>query len=220
MDIDKAFEVETGILIEDGPFYTGGASSPIGLDLPVNTLYVQNVGDRVVIWQKYDTLVTDWRVFPAQDIGFDPTGLETSATDVQEAIAEQVERAYGKDFAVATRDTTLRASSTSFTEYLSLNFTVTAPALNQYRLNSYFVWGHSSTSNDGRARVLVDGNNVGEIRIEPKDTGNNQRIPDNILSYLDDLSPGDHTVSLQLRPSNNGNTTSFYKGIIELWRVK
>ena len=92
---DQAFEVENGVSFTEqnesnvGPFLTGGASSPIGLDLSINTLYYQNDGTRVIVWQKFDTGVNDWRAYPAGDISYDPTGLpnfDPSDTDVKKAL--------------------------------------------------------------------------------------------------------------------------------------
>lgn len=92
----RSLEVENGMTVTEenstveGPFYTGGPSSPVGLDLSQNTFYVQNTGDRVIVWQKFGAGVNDWVIFPASDVSFDPTGLvnlEPSDTDVQAAVA-------------------------------------------------------------------------------------------------------------------------------------
>lgn len=65
IDVNKAQEIQNGLRVSDngteGPFYTGGPTSPVGLDLPVDTIYVQNIGTGgVVVWRKYDTGVNDW----------------------------------------------------------------------------------------------------------------------------------------------------------------
>ena len=53
IDPDKAFEVPSGIKIEDdGPFITGGAASPIGLGLPQDTVYHQTTATGIVTWIK------------------------------------------------------------------------------------------------------------------------------------------------------------------------
>lgn len=91
---DLAFEAENGVQVTEnnssvlGPFYTGGPNSPVGLDLSVNTFYVQNTGDRVVLWQKFGPLVSNWRVYPASDIGFNNTGTDFSSDNVQDALEE------------------------------------------------------------------------------------------------------------------------------------
>lgn len=93
---DSSTEVENGVTVvaqdsgDIGPFYTGGPSSPVGLDLSVNTFYVQNTGSRCIVWQKFGAGVNDWVIFPASDISFDPTGLvnlEPTDINVQLAVA-------------------------------------------------------------------------------------------------------------------------------------
>lgn len=89
MNVDKAFEVENGIDVEGGPFYTGGPLSPVGQGLPDRTVYVQTIGSGVLVWQKFgvgDT-ASDWRLYPASGISFDPTGANTlTATNLQDAV--------------------------------------------------------------------------------------------------------------------------------------
>ncbi len=63
IDPNNAFEVESGLQVNDsGPFYTGGPSAPMGLDLPVRTMYVQTLTDSFLIWTKFGTGVNDWTV--------------------------------------------------------------------------------------------------------------------------------------------------------------
>lgn len=72
IDVAKAFEANSGFRPNDngtaGPFYTGGPASPVGLDLPVDSFYVQNQGaGGVVFWRKYGTGVNDWTKTLAND---------------------------------------------------------------------------------------------------------------------------------------------------------
>lgn len=65
IDVNKTFEVANGLRVSDngteGPLYTGGPTSPVGLDLPVDSFYVQNQGSGgVVLWRKYGTGTSDW----------------------------------------------------------------------------------------------------------------------------------------------------------------
>lgn len=68
INADKAFEVSSGLVVNDrangntieGPFFTGGPSSPIGLNLPTGSYYVQNRTDGVLVWRKYGNNSTDW----------------------------------------------------------------------------------------------------------------------------------------------------------------
>ena len=88
MNVNKAYEAENGFLVENGPFYTGGSSSPVGLDLPTKTLYLQTTASGILLWRKFNTGVNDWRQLSAQDIPFDKTGLKFNATDIRSALDE------------------------------------------------------------------------------------------------------------------------------------
>jgi hypothetical protein len=71
MDISKAFSTESGIIIDEqngGPFFTGGTASPVGLDLPTQTVYVRPTANGPEIWRKFGAGVNDWRILSAQDI--------------------------------------------------------------------------------------------------------------------------------------------------------
>lgn len=58
---DRAFESEDGFLVSgDGPFFTGGAASPVGLDLPISTLYTQVLASGVVLWKHNSSDPNDW----------------------------------------------------------------------------------------------------------------------------------------------------------------
>lgn len=81
MDYSKAFSAENGIIIDEvnsGPFYTGGTSSPVGLDLPVETFYCQNTSTGIVVWRKYSTGVNDWS--RQQNLDFMQKAVDTSET--------------------------------------------------------------------------------------------------------------------------------------------
>ena len=67
MDIDKAFEVDFGVVVNfddntEGPFYTGGPSNPFGLNLPDRTIYVQHDASGIIIWRKFGNNVNDWAI--------------------------------------------------------------------------------------------------------------------------------------------------------------
>lgn len=95
MDITKAQEVLYGYIanpdeVTEGPFFTGGPSSPIGVNLPERSFYLQTIAGGVLLWKKFGTGVNDWRQISAQDIPYDPTGdlsLEPTDTNVDLAIA-------------------------------------------------------------------------------------------------------------------------------------
>ena len=127
MDIDKAYSVDNGLIIDEdtgGPFYTGGTASPVGLDLPEKTFYLQTVSGGVLLWRKYGVGVNDWRQLSAQDIPFDPAGLRLRATDLYDTIKELREKnAYVPD----TNATTLNGTKTLInTSLFQQQFTGTA----------------------------------------------------------------------------------------------
>jgi len=93
LDISKAYSVENGVIIDEdngGPFYSGGTASPIGLDLPTQTFYVQPTAGGPIIWRKFSTGVNDWRQLSAQDIPFVDTGstYKPATTDINKALEE------------------------------------------------------------------------------------------------------------------------------------
>ncbi len=71
LDQNKVFEGLNGFKVLDGvtegPIYTGGPNSPVGLDFPVGTFYVQNNGTGAVIWRKWNGGVNDWVKAPPND---------------------------------------------------------------------------------------------------------------------------------------------------------
>jgi len=227
MDIAKAFEAENGFTVstdnEDGPFYTGGASSPVGLDLPTRTIYVQtNPSSKVIIWQKFSTGINDWRQLSAQDIPFDATNAQNvTDTDMQSLGETLSNRNFGKDFDASLKTADETTTGSSFTVYSSLTFDVTAESTpNIYRINANFVWGHNSASNDIRVQLLLDGVQVGEeLRQEPKDAGADQRYYSNILGPGLNLTAGSHTIDLQYRPATASRVSRMFQASLEVWRV-
>lgn len=58
---DKSYEVDNGFTVKDGPSITGGSSSPIGLDRPTSTIYIQTEATGIKIWRHFSTNVNDWQ---------------------------------------------------------------------------------------------------------------------------------------------------------------
>lgn len=225
MDINRAFEILNGLAVNpdevtDGPFYTGGPMSPIGLDLPERTFYIQNISGGVIIWRKFGTGVNDWRQLSAQDIPFDPSSVDLISTNGQAAIEELANRNYGKDASSKTKEVDEFTTGTVFSEYDSLVFTVNDNSgSNKYRIAANFFYGHNSASNDIRARLTLDGSPVYEIRVEPKDSGIDQRLPAHIVDYPVNLTNGNHTIGLEYRPSSGNRVSRMYRSTLEVWRV-
>lgn len=70
IDKDKSHDVDNGIIVNindngdsiEGPFFTGGPDSPMGLDLPINTFYAQTTSTGVLNWRKFGSNDTDWLI--------------------------------------------------------------------------------------------------------------------------------------------------------------
>lgn len=229
IEINKAHDVDHGLLINDpnsgnnveGPFITGGPNSPVGLNLPEKTMYVQNTASGIIVWEKYSNGVNDWKIYPANKIGFDPANVDITATDVQAAIESQANRHYGKDY--QDEETIFNDSTTggAFKIFQIFNFNVSDDSgSNKYRVQSNFFWGHNSASNDIRVQLLVDGTLIYEMRKEPKDPGSDQRIDGLIAGAIGNLSQGTHSVTLQYRPATASRVSRMYRAYSEIWRVE
>lgn len=90
MNFNRAFEADNGFLVSDtNTFFTGGTSSPVGLDLPQGTLYTQETVSGINIWKKYGLLANEWRIISAQDIPYDDSGNSIIVgQDVQAALSD------------------------------------------------------------------------------------------------------------------------------------
>lgn len=127
---------------------------------------------------------------------------------------------FGMNKAWSKKQANETTTGNSWAVYDTLDFTVTDSAVNEFRVNVDFFWGHSNVSNDIRVQFLLDGNLIGnEMRVEPKDAGSDQRYQNNILDYLTNLSLGDHTLTLRYRPATNNRISRLYYSIIEAWRI-
>jgi len=113
---NKALDADYGFLVNNGPFFTGGASSPVGLDLPVGTIYGQTASTGLKLWRKYNTGVNDWIVSQPMDF-------------------------YQKVSATAETSTT---STTTFSNKLTL--TTPALPSGNYRINWMFKWRAANAS--------------------------------------------------------------------------
>lgn len=223
-DITRAYEIEYGVIPNPdsgGPFITGGSASPIGLALDISTIYIQTFSTGIRIWKKFDTGNSDWRQISAQDIPFDPSSVDLVGTNSQLAIEELANRHYGKDFIELTKEASETTTGGSFTTYSTLTFNVSdSSGSNKYRLNASFNWGHNAASNDIRIRTRIDGTNIDELRIEPKDAGTDQRFQNNIVSYEVNLSQGNHVFDIQYRPATASRVSRMYRSVLEVWRVE
>lgn len=230
---DRSLDVENGLKVFDdnleGPFYTGGPSSPVGQNLGQGSIYAQNVGDRVIFWQKFGAGANDWRIYPSQDVSYDVSNLiENSAADLiglnntKQVVDALAERNYGKDFSSSTRVATVSQTGTTFNVYDTLNVQVSqiSTATNRYRLEANFTWRHSSAARDCIVQLVSGAAVIRTQQIEPKDPQADQRITSHIVNYFDNLPFGVFPVSIQFAASNNGTTATFFESHLAWWRVQ
>lgn len=127
---------------------------------------------------------------------------------------------FGLDWIAAERSDQQIFTGGQWQTYLSLNVTSSSEqATNVYRLNADFLWAHDSASNDARFRLSFNGVALKELRIEPKDSGFDQRLQNNILYYSVNVPAGTYQIDLQARPDSSSRDTVIFQAYIEWWRV-
>jgi hypothetical protein len=87
LDVDRAYELDHGIIINNAQYIASGDASPIGTSAPLNTIYYQSNGD---VFRKTGLGVSDWSVVPM-------TGASSS----------EVITAYGSSQALSTTQSIL-----------------------------------------------------------------------------------------------------------------
>lgn len=130
---------------------------------------------------------------------------------------------FGQNFHRASKTSSQSTTSSSYVNYLTLT-TSNVPA-GTYRIGWSSVFRQSSTSRDYSARVhvdnsinIIDPNNGGEIQVEPKDSGSDQRIPAAGFGYVTFATSGSHTIDYDFR-EQSGSTAYTYSAHLEFWRV-
>ena len=157
----------------------------------------------------------------AADVPVDTSNIDLTSPKLQGAVEELANRHFGKDAVNSSVQINDSKSGNSWKLYADLVSNVSdTSGTNTYRINCDFLWGHDRASNDIRVRARVDGSTEKEIRIEPKDQGTDQRIQNNLLFYLSNLSAGNHTIELQYRPASSSRTSRMYRADLEAWRTK
>jgi hypothetical protein len=129
VDFNKAFEAKNGFLVEDGPFFTGGVASPVGLDLPVGTFYGQTSSTGLKIWRKYNTGINDWTLAENSDF-----------SQHVEAVAE-----------TSTTSTTVWSTK--------LTLTTPSLPLGDYEVTFMYKWRNSSANRRQDTRIQVNSAN-------------------------------------------------------------
>lgn len=225
VDKSKAYEITEGLIINqenggditEGPFYTGGPTSPVGQDLPYNTFYIQTqASGKVLIWQKVGATANDWRQLSAQDVLFDPSGVVgnspdlTGVTQLQAAVATLANRNFGKEYAYADNGI---FTTTSATYVDALSFSGTFPG-GTYRIAYSYGVTNSKENTNCEVRVFFDGVEY-DPRIQLGLTDNRVTGFEGNITF----AGGTLNASIQVRrTAGNGNAIiTNPKG--ELWRL-
>ena len=132
--------------------------------------------------------------------------------DLQQAVEASV---FGNNYQSAEKLPAATTSSSSLIDHLIMN-TPTIPA-GTYLVSFYYNWGYSSTINDFRAEVLVDGNIIMEHREEPKDTDTNQQHVASGTIPVTFSSSSNHEIKLMY--GGDGSTARIRNVRLIIWRA-
>lgn len=122
---------------------------------------------------------------------------------------------FGQHFQKLESASSYSFSSSSFQNYLTM--VPTGLSTGTYRIGFGICSRYSTTGRDLRLQLVVNGSVVDEFRVEPKDSGSNQRIPYSFVKYVD--LNNDNTVTLQIATEQNGDVATVHDGYLEFWRV-
>jgi len=194
LDVDKAFSVPDGMIVDednDGPFYTGGATSPIGQGLPFNTVYCQTLAAGQLIWKKVgagDT-ASDWRKYSAQDVGFADGGstFKSASTNVKLALEElRTTSVLPPEIVTTTLNGTraLVAADNTFVDVggTATGFKVKLPVATTLKLGRAFEVINDSSEpidfqlQDGTSVITLNPQDVIKALCQHKDTANGEWI--------------------------------------------
>ena len=226
MDISKTFDADNGFVVnttdDTGPFFTGGSASPVGLNLPTRTLYIQtNSASKAIIWQKFSTGVNDWRILSAQDVPFDVTGLTTQSPDLsgltqsREVVGAIANRAFGKSFNQAF--TAGNFSTTGSTFQTIQTIPSTSIIAGNYIILMHGRFQKSLISAQLEIRIQVNGSTVldeEEISLDDDDFFYGHTA----VVYVANLS-GNITVTSQMRKLSGGGNVQAESRTLMYWRV-
>lgn len=130
---------------------------------------------------------------------------------------------FGQDFSLNQSNNITSTTSRGWQNKVTLS--VNLAANRQFRLGYKFQMNADTTGTDMMARLLSNGAELWQFRQEPKDssgsfgnTGTDQRHMISGFDYINTVTTGVHTFSLQFR-SNSGSNTSIWGANLELWRT-
>lgn len=157
-----------------------------------------------------------------QNALLDTSLIDLTANTIRGGIEQLANRHFGKDAFVFTKEQNETNTGTIFDTYHDVTFTVNEQTgKNKYIVIFNYFWSHSRVQDDIIVQHSLDNSiNLWEMRKEPKDANQNQRIDGTFISQITNLTAGNHTLQLNYRPSDNGRVSRMYRSIIFGWRVE
>lgn len=114
-----------------------------------------------------------------------------------------------------------QSSSTGVVYATKLTLVTPAVTAANYRIGWSFTYGASSTNQDFRSRIILDGNTaspVWESRTESKDPGADQQIPASAFRRVA-LGAGVHSIDIQYSGTDGGTTARIAQANLEFYQV-
>lgn len=140
----------------------------------------------------------------------------------ENGVTKTFETIYGSEYFSDEAETIATNNSTTLETYLSVVFNnIEATPTAKYVIECNIKYNHSSTGTDYRGQILVNGSPYKEeLRVEPKDSGADQRIPATFkFPITGDVLSTAGNISFAYRSSSSGNTARTYYCFLELIRV-
>lgn len=174
-NIKRAQSASEGFIVDEennGPFFTGGVASPVGLGLPFNTVYLQTLAGGHFIWKKVgggDT-ASDWRKYSSQDIPFDGGNFyRDSVTDVKQALNDLrsniIHNFKTLTSALNTTDSLVVGDqSLTIVEGTATGYNVKLPDATTLKVGTQFRIGNLSTEQIG----VQDGSGAAQLSVPPE----------------------------------------------------
>lgn len=177
------------------------------------------VNDVDSVFGRTGAVVAEASDYDADQVDYDNTASELSATDTQAAIDEI---AFPRLVGYANSNGISTTTSTTFQTKVTLNAGTLVAGT--YKLITNYGWNHDATDSDFEARVLNNGAQLGELhKQEPKSsaggdpTGSTQRYYCNRQGVFA-LPAGARTFVLQYRTDDAADESSIWEASLELWR--
>ena len=130
---------------------------------------------------------------------------------------------YGSNYMFAQSTTRKTNTTSSFTNYITLNYpSGLAVSGQKYEVEFHALTNMSTTSKDHVTRVTLDGATLEqEIYIEHKDSGSKIRLPVTYKYVIDGVSLNTNggTISLEFKSEKSGHTASIHSCTLTFKRV-